>query len=75
MIVIEETGLSDGKGFNIYMAGDKERLQQTPRIAEDDMSPAEFWGMKLFSIVGNIVVRTGACDQVVDLNDIPSRTN
>lgn len=57
MIVIEETGSDGGKGFNVYMAGDKERIG---KIDYDQMSPAEFWGSKLFSIVVDVIRRAGA---------------
>lgn len=56
MIVIEEE--KGGHGFNVYMDGDKERLQAN--IPTDQMSPAEFWGLRLFQICVNAVRSAGA---------------
>lgn len=47
MIVIEENGQDNGKGFSFYMEGDTEGLATMP---EDDMSPAQFYGLKLFEV-------------------------
>jgi len=59
MIVIEETGEHGGKGFNLYLSGDKERVG---KVADDQLSPAEFWGSKLFLICASAVQKTGAED-------------
>lgn len=56
MIVIEED--KGGHGFNVYMAGDKERLQQN--IPTDQMTAAEFWGSRLFQICVHAVRQAGA---------------
>lgn len=48
MIVIEETGEESGKGFKIYLDGDKQRIG---KIDSDKLSPAEFWGNALFGVV------------------------
>lgn len=65
MIVIEEDGTNGGKGFRVYMAGDKERLQKgTP---EDQLSPAEFWGLKLFQICVNAINKAGALQTVTSM--------
>lgn len=60
-IVIEETGEENGKGFNVYLSGDKERIG---KVKEDDMSPAEFWGSKLFLICTNALKQSGAVAKV-----------
>lgn len=60
-IVIEEDGTHGGKGFQLYMEGDKERIGV---IAQDDLSPAEFWGMALFRLCCNAVVQTGSAERV-----------
>lgn len=57
MIVIEENGKDDGKGFDVYLDGDVERID---KIDFDQMSPAEFWGIKLFRICGQILQQTMA---------------
>lgn len=67
MIVIEETGQqvpdlpgkpgSGGKGFNVYLAGDKERIGKVP---DDQLGTAEYWGSRLFSIVMSVLRQTGA---------------
>lgn len=47
MIIIEETGADRGSAFNVYLSGDVERLKE---LDYDLLSPAEFWGSKLFGI-------------------------
>lgn len=64
MIVIEENGQQNGKGFNVYLDGDKERVGTIPK---EDLSPAEFWGSKLFEIVLNVMRQTGAVHTEVDM--------
>lgn len=54
-IVIQETGEEGGKGFNVYMSGDKDRLVQQGGITEGEMTPAEFWGYKLFGMVVKVL--------------------
>lgn len=56
MIVIEETGTADGQGFNVYLAGDKERIDQ---VDPKKYGPAEFWASKLFRICCNVLMETG----------------
>lgn len=56
MIVIEED--TGGHGFNVYMAGDKERLQAG--IPTEQMTAAEFWGSKLFQICAHAMRQSGA---------------
>lgn len=57
MIVVEDTGEHGGKGFNVYLDGDIDRLQAG--IAVDDRSPAEHWGLELFRVCGEIITQTG----------------
>lgn len=47
IIVIEEDGSQDGKSFNVYLDGDKERIGMIP---DKDLSPAEWWGGRLFQV-------------------------
>jgi hypothetical protein len=56
-IVFEETGpVVGGGGFNVFLEGvDKERM----RLPEDQLSSAEFWAMKCFLIVGDVLRQTG----------------
>lgn len=65
MIVIEETGADGGKGFNLYLSGDKERLGT---ISPDNYSPAEFWASKLFTICCDAVTLAGS---VKTVNGVP----
>lgn len=65
-IVIEETGSDDGKGFILYMEGDKERIG---RISENELGAAEFWGSKLFSICVSAVTKANAVTNVGVKND------
>lgn len=55
MIVIEENGKQGGKGFNVYLDGDIDNLNTTK---DDDLSPAEFWGKKLFQICAHTINKT-----------------
>lgn len=56
-IVIRETGKDSGEGFEVFLEGDKERI---PTIAEDRMSPAEYWGCALFDICVERLKSAGA---------------
>ncbi len=58
-IVIEETNDDEPtkRTFSVYMDGDKERIGHIP---EEQLSTAEFWGVKLFTIVTGILNETGA---------------
>lgn len=66
LIVIEETGEYDGMGFNCYLSGDIERLNKTN---QRDLSPAEYWGLHLFRICGDVLKQTGASKKI-EINDI-----
>lgn len=61
MIVVEETGANDGRGFNVYLAGDKERINS---VEDVDLSPAEFWGKRLFQICIDACIKAGAVKSV-----------
>jgi hypothetical protein len=67
MIVIEETGFKEvaengepGNGFMIYLEGDTERLDI---VKPADLSAAEFWGSRLFSICADIVKKCGGLER------------
>jgi hypothetical protein len=59
MIVFEEkSAQSDGVGFDVYIEGvDTARLSILPR---DEWSTAEFWAVSCFSIVVDVLKRSGA---------------
>lgn len=61
MIVFEETG---GNGFNVYVSGLWRPLKGVP---DDDRSPAEFWGSRMFAIVANVMKEAGAIQTVTDM--------
>lgn len=61
MIVVEETGANDGRGFNVYLSGDKDRIG---KIQDVDLSPAEFWGSRLFQICIDACLKAGAVKTV-----------
>ena len=61
MIVIQETGEHNGKGYNVTLEGDTERLNATPN---DQLSPAEFWGKKLFQVCVQVLKDVGAVDNI-----------
>ena len=54
IIVIEETG---GAGFNVLLEGFPVERRRLP---EHEQSPAEYWGLRLFAIVVDVVKKTGA---------------
>jgi hypothetical protein len=56
MIVIEENGSNNGNGFDVYMAGDMQRI---PLVSESEMTPAEFWGSRLFVVCMNVLQQSG----------------
>lgn len=56
-ITIEEDGTANGKGFKVYMEGDKEEIKGKK---EDELSPAEFWASKLFMICAHALKQSGA---------------
>lgn len=57
MIVIEETGEENGKGFNVKLEGDTENILNGTH--NDDLGPAEFWGKQLFRICGQVLKNVG----------------
>lgn len=59
MIVVEETGEHDGKGFQVYMAGDVERIGQVPK---NELSPAELWGGELMSVCIQVLKQAGVIE-------------
>ncbi len=61
MIVVEENGDNDGKGFNVHLEGDKERLGTVP---ESELTAAEFWGGKLFNVCIGVLSQSGAVKTV-----------
>lgn len=61
-IVIRENGKHNGKGFDVFLDGDIERIGTFEK--EDDMSPAEFWGSRLFGIVRDVLADVGAIKTV-----------
>lgn len=63
MIVIEDRG--NGREFNMYMAGDKDRIDRVP---EKELGPAEFWASKLFTICAQVLEEAGVLKQTVDMS-------
>ncbi len=63
MIVVEETGTDNGRGFNVYLSGDTERLKTLKN--EEDMSPAEFCGSKIFIICADAIKKSGVVQREV----------
>jgi len=64
MIIIEETGSDGGAGFNVYLGGDKGRIHKLPN---DQLSPAEFWGKKLFEICCHALGQTGVVKSMMTM--------
>lgn len=63
MIVVEQTGPKDVNGdtpFNVYLAGDLDRLVANPPIPDSELDTVEFWGTKLFNICKHALVQSGA---------------
>jgi hypothetical protein len=63
LIVVEEA--IDGNGFNVYMDGDKERISAGIETAL--MTPAEFWGSKLFGICVMALRQHGAVQKEIPM--------
>lgn len=57
MIIIEQ---GEGDKFDVYLQGDTERIG---RIPVDDLSSAEYWGAKLWEIVGGVLSESGVIKQ------------
>ena len=58
-IVFEETdsnSLHEGQGFQVFVEG----AEGTKGKPEAAWTAAEFWGMKCFAIVQDVMVRSGA---------------
>lgn len=67
-IVFEETGEDGkdskgepGKRFNVYLDGHTRNLNH---VNEKDLSPAEFWAMRMFAIVTHYIGKAGAVETV-----------
>ena len=56
-IVFEETG---GSGFNVYLEGQTKGINV--HDAGDDLSPGDFFGSRMFAIVGAKLRELGAID-------------
>lgn len=55
-IVFEENGSNDGKGFNVSMQGDCERVGHLPN---EQLQPAEFWGGMVFTVAIGMLKKAG----------------
>lgn len=73
MIVIEDTGTENGKGFQVYLTGDVERLSDKS-VKHEDYCPAEYWGMSLMSICAQVLEQTGAMKSKVK-KKVPSNAH
>lgn len=69
-IVFEETGVigRDEHGhstarFNVFLEGFPVEERRKP---QDQYTPAEFWGFKMFAIVIDILQRCGVVDQIIN---------
>ena len=59
-IVFEETGEQGGKGFHMYLEGlSPEACKMTTEEQMNKLSPADFWGMRMFQICTGIMKDTG----------------
>lgn len=57
-IMVEETGDSNGAGFQVYLGGDVQRLNDMS-IPQNLLSPAEFWGGTIFNIAIDTLRKAG----------------
>ena len=61
-IVFEETGdTPEGKGFDCFLEGVSPERRKLP---DDELSPAEFWGMKMFAFVVHDLNQVGVVKSV-----------
>lgn len=68
-IVFEETDEQDGKAFNVYVGGDNERL--LANIPSNQMSVAEWWASRAFSLVTSMLQQANVVDTMVDRRTAP----
>lgn len=68
-IVFEETGEHAGKGFNTYLEGlSKEAETMTTQEQLTKLSPADFWGLRMFQICSGIMHEAGVITEVKRFN-------
>jgi hypothetical protein len=61
-IVFEETS---GKGFQVYIEGlSPEANEMTPEEQMKKLSPADFWGMRMFQICAGIMCESGVVNEI-----------
>lgn len=59
-IVFEESGEHGGKGFNVYLEGlSLEATTMTSQEQIDKLSPADFWGLRMFQICIELMKKAG----------------
>lgn len=69
MLVVEETGERNADGsqpFNVYLAGDKERIGYVPK---EMLSAAEFWAQSFLGICMGAMKQSGALQTITKLGD------
>lgn len=55
-IVFSDNGKNAGKGFNLYLDGDTDGIEDIP---EDKMTPAQYYGSKLFEVCKSALEEAG----------------
>jgi hypothetical protein len=64
-IIFEETGEYGGKGFNVYTEGLSPGVDKlTSEEQVNKLSPADFWGLRMFQIVTGLMREAGVIQQV-----------
>lgn len=65
-IVFEETGEQGGKEFAVYMEGITEKMKtiKDPVQQTNLLSPAEFWGLRMFQHVTEILAEVGVVQKI-----------
>lgn len=65
MIIFEETGGHGGKEFKTYIEGiSKEAGEMSEEEQTVKLSPAEFWGLRVFQIATDIMAKTGILSSI-----------
>jgi hypothetical protein len=53
----DDNSVEPGQGFNVFLEGWEQSRKKLP---DDELTAAEFWSRKMFSIVVHIMSQTGA---------------
>ena len=65
MIIFEETGGAEGREFKTYIEGlSKDAGEMSEEEQTVKLSPAEFWGLRTFQVIKDMMIKTGMLQSV-----------